>query len=335
MDIIQLTKDFCTWDKVLQLLIQQDHEHHYFSTLGLTVPQQHKYLLSKIMNRMEKLTDRNMLFAIQKNNEFLVLFGVDFNTFHSEIFNRTIIEIGPVYVSKESVIEEIAEPISRIIQECMDCTDPYFKVKLDSTNTMAIEIFNTIGFTYSTSAVKMLFNPQRYSSKFQQHFELKSKYAENDYYVRRIQFTDFKIQLNNLIEQHRKSIHYLMYKNDFEESKVQELFTEWFQLHNQKKQTILLGLFSRRNQLIGFTCCNGPINIHTASVYTRDVTIIDQPFKGKGLAGLLYKELHSTTNTFIEGNPLSDNYRNIQLNLNCGYSIVHSRVYFKMNTRSS
>lgn len=53
MDIIQLTKDFCTWDKVLQLLIQQDHEHHYFSTLGLTIPQQHKYLLSKIMNRME------------------------------------------------------------------------------------------------------------------------------------------------------------------------------------------------------------------------------------------------------------------------------------------
>lgn len=335
MEIIKLTKDFCAWDKIFQLLIQQDHEYHYFSKLGLSTSQQHEYLLSKIIKRMDKLTDRNMLFAIQKDNECIVLFGVDVNAFHSEIFNRTIIEIGPVYVSKESVIDEILDPIRRILQEFIDYSDPYFKIKLDSSNVKAIEIFNRIGFTYTTSAVKMLFNPQRYISMFKQHFEVKSKYAESDYYVRKIQFIEFKTQLNNLIQQHRKSIHYLMYQNDFEESKVQQLFTEWFQIHSQKRETILFGLFNRHNQFIGFTCCNGPINIHNISIYTRDLTIIEQSHKGIGLAGLLYKELHNTTGTFIEGNPLSDNYRNIQLNLNCGYSIVHNRVYFKMNTKSS
>ncbi len=60
--------------------------------------------------------------------------------------------------------------------------------------------------------------------------------------------------------------------------------------------------------------------------------LIDQQYKGKGLAGLLYKELNRLTGTFIEGNPLSNNYRNIKLNQNCGYSIVHTRVYLKYDT---
>ena len=332
MEIIKLTKEICGWDKIYQLLIQQDHECHYFSKLGLSIPQQHKYLLSKIMKRMDKLTDRNMLFAIKKDNEYKVLIGLNTNDFHSKMFNRNIVEIGPVYLSKEYAINDITDPLTSILQDYAPLSAPYFKVKLDSSNTNAIDSFNTIGFTYCTTALKMLYDPLSGNDIFLKHYEHKCKYAESDYSIRMIQYIQYKEQLNQLVEQHRKSIHYYMYQNDFEESRINKLFIDWFNLHSQKKQTIILGLFNSRNQLIGFTCCNGPINIDTANVYTRDLTIIDQQYKGMGLAGLLYKELNRLTGTFIEGNPVSNNYRNIKLNQNCGYSIVHTRVYLKYDT---
>lgn len=50
-------------------------------------------------------------------------------------------------------------------------------------------------------------------------------------------------------------------------------------------------------------------------------------YLGKGLALFLYKKMNEITNACIEGNPLSDNYRNVQFNQHCGYSIVQSRCY--------
>ena len=332
MEIIKLTKDNLQWDHVNQLLTQQENERYYFSRLGLSTYQQHEFLQSKILKRLDKLSESNTLYALQDHNECKVLLGLDSNVLHSNMFKRNIVEIGPFYLSKEINIIDIADPLSSIIHSYSPLSAPYFKIKLDSSNTNAIDTFSSLGFKYCTTALKMLYDPLIGNDTFRNHYDSKSKYAERDYYVKVIQYSEFKEQLNQLVEQHRKSIHYYMYLNDFEESKINELFTDWFNVHSQKKQTIILGLFNNHNQLIGFTSCNGPVNISTARVFTRDLTIIDQQYKGLGLAGLLYKELNRLTGSYIEGNPLSNNYRNIKLNQNCGYSVVHSRVYLKYDS---
>lgn len=332
MEIIKLNKDNLQWDLINQLLIQQENERYYFSRLCLSLSQQYDFLQSKVHKRLDKLSDMNRLFAIKKDNEYKALIGLNTNDLHSKMFNRNIVEIGPVYLSKELAVNDITDSLTSILQDYAPLSQPYFKVKLDSSNTNAIDSFSSIGFKYCTTALKMLYDPLSGNDIFLKHYEHKCKYAEKDYSIRMIQYVEFKEQLNQLVEQHRNSIHYYMYLNDFEESKINKLFIDWFNLHSQKKQTIILGLFNNLKQLIGFTSSNGPININTARVFTRDLTIIDQQYKGKGLAGLLYKELNRLTGTFIEGNPLSNNYRNIKLNQNCGYSIVHTRVYLKYDT---
>lgn len=332
MEIIKLHKDNLQCDQIHQLLIQQKNEQYYFSSLGLSLSQQYSFLKSKLVKRLDKLSDSNTIYAIKKDNEYKVLIGLDRNNLHSRIVDRNIIEIGPVYITKDVTVQDITEPLIRILHEFAPLTAPYYKVKLDSSNTNAIDIFSSIGFSYCATAVKMLYNPLIGNDIFQKHFEHKCRNVESKYSVRMIQYIDFKEQLNRLVEQHRKSIHYYMYLSDFAESKINELFIEWFNLHSQKNQTMILGLFNVQNQLIGFTSCNGPIYINNASVFTRDLTIIDQQYKGNGLAGFVYKELHRLTGTFIEGNPLSNNYRNIKLNHNCGYTIVHSRAYLKFDS---
>lgn len=334
MDIIKITKEKLDLDPICQLLKQQDSEQFYFFSLGQDASQMAEFLKYKILKRVHNQSEHNKLFALSEGNEYKALFGIDINTLHTNIFGRDIIEIGPFYLSKDINTEDVTCVIGNILQELQHYKYPYYKVKIDSSDMNAVDIFSSIGFQYCTTAIKVLYNPSTSHSKFDQYYVSRINTNENMYYVDTIQYSEYKSTIDRLIEQHKKSIHYYMYKNDFEEKSIYQLFREWFSIYSQHINTTLLGLFTKQNELIGFTSFNGPIVINSASVYSRDLTIIDNNYQGYGLASILYKELNKVTGNYIEGNPLSDNYRNLKLNLNCGYSIVKSRVYLKYDSLS-
>jgi hypothetical protein len=315
-------------DSDLSFLNHYQYEEYYYQVLSPDPNTRLAFTKHKIERRIRKHKNGNTLYCVKDDEKVYLMFGVDRNELHSSVFNQHIIEIGPLYLLDHSKYDGIVE-ILRTFLAKYELGDPtYYKCKVDNSDFITIKLLQECGFSYVTSALKMLYNPQKDEEVFDAYYTKKYSAYHDELEVQVIQYSDYKESIDILISQHKQSVHYYMYGNIFPQSEIQTLFMQWFNQYAHSVHTTILGLMNTSDKtLLGFTSFCGPINIGNTPVYSRDLTIIHKEYQGKSLALLLYKKMNEITNACIEGNPLSDNYRNVQLNQHCGYSIVQSRSY--------
>lgn len=312
----------------LSFLNQYQYEQSYYRQLTSDSSIRIAFTKHKIERRLVQSKEANTVFCIRDDNHVYLLFGVDYNELHSSVFNHRIIEVGPFYYLNHSKYEGVVEVLQAFFKKHESEVHTFYKCKIDNSDSMSIRLLQECGFSYVTSALKMMYNPEKSRNVFNAYYNTKVSSFHDDYEVQVIDYSDHKESIHSLIKQHRKSVHYYMYEKDFSQSMIESLFEQWFVHFAHKSNTTILGLFHKTtNSLKGFTSFNGPMLIGSTPIYSRDVTIIHRDYLGKGLALLLYKKMNEITNACIEGNPLSDNYRNVQFNQHCGYSIVQSRCY--------
>jgi hypothetical protein len=312
----------------LSFLNQYQYEQSYYRQLTSDSSIRIAFTKHKIERRLHNPKEGNRIYCIRDDDHVYLLFGLDYNELHSSIFNHRVIEIGPFYYLNHSKYEGVVEVLQAFFKRHESELQTFYKCKVDNSDFMTIKLLQECGFSYVTSALKMLYNPKKDEEVFDAYYTKKYSAFHDELEVQVIQYSDYKENIDLLISQHKQSVHYYMYGNVFPQSEIQTLFMQWFKQYAHSVNTTILGLINTSDKtLLGFTSFCGPIYIGNTPVYSRDLTIIHKEYQGKSLALLLYKKMNEITNACIEGNPLSDNYRNIQLNQHCGYSIVQSRSY--------
>ena len=312
----------------LSILNQYQYEQSYYRQLTSDSSIRIAFTKHKIERRLHNPKEGNRIYCIRDDDHVYLLFGLDYNELHSSIFNHRVIEIGPFYYLNHSKYEGVVEVLQAFFKRHESELQTFYKCKVDNSDSMSIRLLQECGFSYVTSSLKMMYNPENSREVFNAYFNTKYSLFHEDYEVKAIEYHEHMESIHSLIHQHRKSVHYYMYETLFSQTLIESLFKQWFIQYAQKSNTTILGLFHKKtNSLKGMTSFSGPILIGNTPVFSRDVTIIHKDYLGKGLALFLYKKMNAITNACIEGNPLSDNYRNVQLNQHCGYSIVQSRCY--------
>lgn len=312
----------------LSFLNQYQHEQTYYRHLTSDSSVRLAFTKHKIERRLRNNKEGNLLYCIRDDEYIYILFGLDCNELHSSAFHHRIIEVGPFYYLNHSKYDGVIEVLQGFFKSHESEIQTIYKCKVDNSDSMSIRLLQACGFTYVTSSLKMMYNPETSREVFNAYFNTKYSSFHDDYEVKAIEYHEHMESIHSLIHQHRKSVHYYMYETLFSQTLIESLFKQWFIQYAQKLNSTILGLFHKEtNSLKGITSFSGPMVIGNTPIFSRDVTIIDKDYLGKGLALLLYKKMNDITNACIEGNPLSDNYRNVQFNQHCGYSIVQSRCY--------
>lgn len=320
--------DVCEHGVELHFMNSYNYEQTYFHHLMATDNDRIEFVKSKIRKRLEKVGGMNLLYCIRDNNNIHGLFGIDYNPLHSRILDLNVIEIGPFYFLDYSRYHEVLHLMRSFFSSLQISEGVLIKCKLDNSDFNSIRLFQECGFRYVTSSLKMVYNPSRKKHVFESYVQNKFNKVPDEYTFRNLHYSEDRDSLFTLISQHKKSVHHYMYEHVACATQLDSLFKQWFEMYAQKQNTTVLGLFRKTDDaLLGFTSFCGPFSIGGIPVYSRDLTIIDQAYRGKNLVVLLYKQMNELTNACIEGNPLSDNYRNIQLNQNCGYVIAQSKCY--------
>ncbi len=307
-------------------------ERYYFKQLGLSHAETIEFLIHNLHKRTHRSDGiENQVWLVLDKGTIQGIFGVAKNTLHSRVYESSIFEIGPIYNFKQDTDAVFAAFNNQLRAFAKNYTEIYFKCKLDSSDHKNIAHLNKAGFDYYATGQKVLYTHEESGEKFEEYYAQHGAPKEEHFAIKQFdkERDDFEL-LNTLIDQHEKSEHFYNYNDHFDFKKTNELFKEWFSMYIGNPRTQVFQLIdTQQEKVIGFTSFNGPVDIAGKKVYTRDLTIIEQSYRGLGLATLLYKAIVDETQTFIEGSPMVDNYQNLKLNMKCGYSIVQSRAYFK------
>jgi len=308
------------------------YKEFYFRHLGLNRTEIIKFLCIKLQKQIEqKKSENNELWAVIDGEQIRGIFGIDKNKLHSEIFENNIFEIGPIYNFKNEVEKVFNVFWNHLIEFTKDYNKVYLKCKMDSSDHKNIALLNNVGFQYYATGQKVLYNHQVGYPKFIDYYHKKNIQKELLFAVGLLDKERDIERIFSLIDQHEKSEHFYNYNEDFDITKTNKLFKEWFMRYISNSKTKVYKLIEKQTEnIVGFTSFRGPVDIAGRKIFTRDLTVLDKAFRGQGLASVLYNSTINDTKTFIEGNPMADNYQNIKLNQKCGFDIVQTRSYFKI-----
>jgi len=216
----------------------------------------------------------------------------------------------------------------------------HIKVKIEASDHQNIALFANKEFKYYGTSLKVQYNHKERGQLFENFYQQNLKQLEDKYSLEFYDKNDnnTKEQLLKLVSQHKKSEHFYNYNQEFKESKTQELFKNWFtDLIAEQKTKVSLIRQKSNNELIGFKCYKGPIEFLGKKILVRELTVITEKERGKGLAGLLYhhcieNEKEELNNDFlIEGTLMGDNYQNLKLQFKTGFIVVETNCFLKQD----
>lgn len=333
MIIEPMTKGIYTEETLFKFFKRYPYEKFYFRHLGLNNMETIDFLVDKLHRRINNASNKNnSLWVVKDHQDIRGIFGVHRNQLHSEIFNCNIFELGPIYNFDNGNSKQVFNLFWDKLKLFLEIYDNIFlKCKIDSSDHKNITYFNSVGFKYYATGQKVLYNHKIGYPKFVEYYYNKSIQKELFFEVATLNKDKDMEAVFSLIDQHEKSEHFYNYNDDFDIKKTNSLFKIWFTKYISDSKTKVYKLTEKQSErIVGFTSFRGPVDIAGRNIYTRDLTVLEKSFRGQGLASLLYNKTIHDTKTFIEGNPMADNYQNLKLNQKCGFNMVQTRSYFKM-----
>jgi hypothetical protein len=351
MEILELNSSYFNENKLhfQKYFEEYPYEIFYFRNLRLEETDEvykrtiNDFLLTKLSQKINDLTQK--IWLIQENNgTILSVFGLKHNQLHSTTYAKNIFTLIPFY-NFTLKANEAFEVFYQFLQTLLN-DNPWkkkihhIKIKIEASDHQNIALFANKGFKYYGTSLKVQYNHKERGNVFENFYLTSLKKLYETYLVEYYNKNDSETrnQLLELVNQHKKSEHFYNYNQEFNEEKTQKLFRDWFaELIAEEKTKVSIVKRKSTKEIVGFKCYKGPINLLGKKILVRELTVITETERGKGLAGLLYhhciiNERDKLENDFfIEGTLMSDNYQNLKLNFKTGFIVAGTNCFLKQD----
>ncbi len=318
MKIDKITTRNFDKEKVKNYLENYHIEDFYLKKLKIDPGKFIDFKLSVIEEKVKKHLD---IWQIEDCGELIALIGIQKNESRSNNFGLNYFEFNPLYNFTDSAIKSLDEFERNVLNKVIDEKNiDYIKARINASDYFNISAFSKQSYKFIGTSLNLYLNKDDYEHK---------KIGNSKYCIE--SYTDkHKESVKKLILSHDKNEDF--YDLEIDNSKVKQNFWNWFLEYSQKKNTEILILIDKEsNSIIGFTCYSK--NLHFSkefnlSLITRDLTIIEKKYRGKGIAKILFESIMEKENKNVELKLMSNNYPALRFNCSLGFKIVSCHHYF-------